>query len=830
MVTIAPIALLVVSISFLGLGLAVYQRAPDRVWNRIFALHAVAVASWVFSNYLIQIASSIEEAALWLRLSHPLAALGICTTLDLAWVFPERIEPMAWPRRVALYGAGLAAGAVGFAPNLLTKIEFAYGTVIVEYGWPFIIFGLFTAATVGYADYVLYWKLRRLSGLQRVQAYYMLVGLLVSQIFAIFIMILLPLVFGISYYCQWGSASYVFVVFATGYAIAKYHIVRPRVALYRVVGYLLATAAVAGLMLWAIVFSAKILPLLSVPILLLYLIIGLALGVIAIPLHEFIRRTLERSALPQSQLQDSFRRASEAILRTLDPEALMEFVSETIMGMLRPTQMSVLTKDNASGNFTRCAYRASTSDPRLPSQPERLSARHILVRAAAQTRELLSRDEIFRFHSLREAQPIATAMEEIDAQIVTPLLWEDELIGLVCIGEKLTGEMYEAEELELLSRIMPQVSLALRNAQLYAETARMREFSENILREMESGVIAVEADGKIVLFNPAAEHILGLSREQAIGRQLALLPEQIANCLSQALNGAHARMGGRFQVEKGNGKTVPVSCRTSHWGGSSVAQEGGAVLVIHDLSLVQELERERREAERLGVIRLLSAGMAHEIRNPLVAIRTFAELLPTHWDDPDFRSDFMVTAQDEIDRIVQLLSQLLMLSKPADAVPKEIEVNEVCEGVVRAMSVQAEAKQVQMTSELNVINARPLGDASRLHQALVNLVANAIDAETPGGQVRVSTEETTDAQGNPCVLLKVHNTGSYIPPAEVKQIFEPFYSQKQDGTGLGLAICQTIVEEHDGVIIVRSVPREGTEFVIQLPVSTDLNPPADGDG
>lgn len=829
MVAIARIVLLAVSVSFLGLGVVVYHRAPDRVWNRIFALHAVSVAYWVFSNYLIQVASSLDEAAIWLRLSHPLAALGICTTLDLAWVFPERIEPAPLRRRLLLYGGALLASTVGLAPNLLTNIEFAYGTVIVEYGWPFIIFGLFTASTVGYADLVLYRKLRRLSGLQRVQVAYMLVGLLISQICAIFIMILLPLIWKISYYCQWGSASYVFVVFATAYAIAKHQIVRPRVALYRATGYLLAGVSVLALMTLAVVFSAQLLPIPGIPVLLLYLVIGIGLGLIAVPIHAYIQGKLERSASLQRQSTDSFRHISDAILRTLDPEGLLEFVSETIMETLRPTQVSLLMKDNPSGSFIRQAYRTSTSDTGLPNQPEKLSAGHILVRAASRTRDLLSRDDIFRFHSLREAQRMATAMHELGAQIIAPLLWENQLIGLVCIGEKFTGEMYEAQEIEMLERIMPQASLALRNAQLYTEMARISYFNENILREMESGVIAVDAEEKIVLFNPAAERILGLEREQVVGHSIDLLPEQIAASLTQALHGAPSAQGKRFPVERSNGKAVPVACNVSKWGESSRSQDEGAVAVIHDLTLVQELERERREAERLGVIRLLSAGMAHEIRNPLVAIRTFAELLPTHWDDADFRSNFTTIAQDEIDRIVQLLSQLLMLSKPADAVPQELNVNEVCQGVVRAMSAQAEAKQIELTAELKPLSTPPLGDASRLHQALVNLVANAVDAEPSGGQIRVSTEEATDAGGGSCVLLKVYNAGSHIPPDQVKQIFEPFYSQKPEGTGLGLAICQTIIEEHNGVIAVRSVPGEGTEFVIQLPVSNEVTLLVQGD-
>jgi PAS domain S-box-containing protein len=816
----ARIVLLLVSAFYIVLGAVVYNRAPDRVWNRIFGVHAVAAAGWAFLNYLIQASTSLAEVDTLVRLTHPFTSLVITTTVDLAWVFPERIRPAPFLRRAALYASGLLFSAIALAPSLISHLEFSRGTVIVQYGPVFAIYGLFSVVGVVWGDVVLVRKLRQLNGLQRVQVIYVLAGMAAAQGISFVTNVLLPVVWQNSYYCRWGPASYAFMGLGMAYAIAKYHIVRPKVAIYRGLAYLLTGIAVAsaGIILFVLIRMHPVLRAFSPEVTLAAL--GLLLGGASVPILRSIRETLTRQVMPQEQLEDSFRRLSEAILRTLDASELPDFLCRSIMEMLRVTQVSVMLVEPASGDFTRRAYCSGAPDHPGHFDLGRLSADHPLVRIVSNTRNLLHRDRVFRFYPLEEAQDLAALMAELGLQIMVPLLWEDRLLGLVCLGDKTSDDMYDGAEVEILHRMMPQASLAIRNAELYADTARIMEFNENILREMESGVIAIDADETIALFNPAAEKILGLPRNAVVGGRLALLPEGIARGLRLALTRRSTISSNHLTIQKPGGEIVPVSCTASPWGGPPPAYAGGAVAVIGDLTLLQELEHEREEAERLALIRVLSAGMAHEIRNPLVAIRTFAELLPTHWTDEEFRSNFMATTIDEIDRIVQLVSQLLMLSKPGDAVAQPIKVDTVCAAVIRFASAPAASRGINLVEDLACPDLSPVGDESRLHQALVNLITNALDAEPEGGLVRLTTEQGLDGQGFPTVTIRVYNANSCIAPEHISQIFKPFYSQKPGGTGLGLAICQTIIEEHDGTLSVSSTPGQGTEFVVRLPVST----------
>lgn len=799
------------------IAVAVYTRAPDRVWNRLFAIQAFGVSIWVLLNYLLQIANTESEADLWLRLTHPVVALVICSHVDLFWVFPERVELAPWPRRVILYGIGALFGLVAISSNLYRSLRLAEGTVLVDYGWPFGAFGLFTTCTVGYADLILIRKRSRLTGLQRVQVNYVLTGMILCQIIAVLTMVLLPVVWKNCYYCRWGSASYMFVIGFMAYAIDKAGIIRPAAAITRTGAYILTGLIVIVLFTVLQVSATPILERNGLSLQYVYLVTGLALGLIGATLHQYIRQRLERS-LPSAHLPEAARQASDAILRTLDNDELPDFLSGTIQQMLGALHVTVFVREGTSGPFWARSRKLALAEP-APQLQSALPETSLLLQLVSRSRDLLDRSQIRRFHSLREAQLVLAEMREFDVEVVAPILWENHLLGLIMVGERVSGDMYAPEELQLLRTLLPQVSLAMQNAQLFDEVVRIKEYNENILRQMQSGVIAVNAERQVVTLNPAAEEMLGLSAETTIGQPLDVLPAKIAGRLAQALHGLLTRPEDRLEVINSRGERLPVTCSTSHWVGSALSQEG-AIAVISDLTLVEELERERRDAEHLNLIRLLSAGMAHELRNPLVAIRTFSELLPTRWDDDEFRMSFQATAHDEIDRIDRLLTDLLMLSKPADAVVEPTDVDLVCEGVLRALSASAEAAEVELLADLQLGNSFSfLGDRSRLHQALVNLIKNAIEAEPRGGTVTVSTRTVSPYSGGTFVRITVHNPNSYIPADQQQQIFRPFFTRRHGGTGLGLPVCHTIIEEHSGTIRVDSEPELGTSFIVQLPVN-----------
>jgi signal transduction histidine kinase len=217
---------------------------------------------------------------------------------------------------------------------------------------------------------------------------------------------------------------------------------------------------------------------------------------------------------------------------------------------------------------------------------------------------------------------------------------------------------------------------------------------------------------------------------------------------------------------------------------------------------------------------MVSAGLAHEIRNPLVAIRTFAELLPHRMDDVEFRSSFLEVATGEVHRLEELVSQFMTLARPSAAVRETLDVPRLVDKCVTAVSAHAQAQQVTIGVAIAPDLPELRGDDARLYQALMNLLLNAVDATPAGGRVELRAAPGDRDGRSPGVSLTVWNSGSYIPPEVRERVFEPFYTSKASGTGLGLAICHTIVDEHGGTTTVESDETDGTAFVVHLPVTS----------
>ncbi|MGI5820302.1 MAG: ATP-binding protein, partial [Armatimonadota bacterium] len=791
-------ALGLTAVAAICLGIAVYQRNPDRVWNRLFAVHATGGGLWTFVNYMIMAAGTPAEAGVWLRISHPVVAMVICSVVDFAWVFPERIDYVDPRRRVLLYGIGALVGTVAFAPDLYHEIVLGPGVVNVTYGWAFIPFGLFTVCMLGYADFVLLRKALHLQGVQRVQVIWVLIGLAVSHIVAIMAIIVIPIVWATTAYSGWGAGGYITTLAGMGYSIARHRLMRPSIAFRRMAIASVSALVVVSLGGAGLLAATPLLTRAGVPLTLVFMLAGIGMGTAISIAHAWVTKVAHRSQGESSSLHAG---SPSEILRTLDSERLLRLLARSLDDELETVGVAVYTRSRSRRQLVPRVVIKDGQESGGNGQGA-LDLQHVvldLVRDGA----LVTRDQVFRFAPQGEARRLSLAMDELGAQAIAPLIWEDELIGAVTLGAKRSGEMYAEEELRFVAEVALQASLAIRNADLYAETATLKDFNERILSQMDNAVVVTDAEETIVVFNAAAERLFGIPADEARNSTVDVLPEGIARCIRASLGSGRILSSRHFQIQQGD-EAIPLACSTSPLEGDGEQRRQGSVAVISDLTLIQELERERQEAERLALIRVISAGMAHEIRNPLVAIRTFAELAPRRLDDPEFRSNFLTVVCEEIRRIDKLVGDLLTLSKPADAVVEEIDIGAVCQGVMRAMAGVAEAREVELRLELDEIDGVTSGDETRLHQALLNLVSNAIDAEPGGGVVTLKVEECAEDAGGRMICISVHNPSSFIPREQIEEIFRPFVSKKATGTGLGLAICQTIIEEHRGDVRVES--------------------------
>ena len=259
-----------------------------------------------------------------------------------------------------------------------------------------------------------------------------------------------------------------------------------------------------------------------------------------------------------------------------------------------------------------------------------------------------------------------------------------------------------------------------------------------------------------------------------------------------------------------------------------------AAIAIENARLYQNLKQSQdtlRRADRLSSLGLLTAGLAHEIRNPLVAIRTFTQLLPERYDDAEFREGFQGLALKEVDRICGLITDLLSFARPSKPNVAPEDMSDVIDGIARILETQAKEKGVEIVRDFGANLPKVWIDREQMKQVFMNLILNAIQAMKDGGSIVVSTRLYTREQaGKPAqfVQVEIRDTGIGISEENLEHIFDPFFTNKDEGSGLGLSISHQIVQEHGGYITVESELEKGTAFFVNLPIDKPLRAVGNG--
>ena len=246
----------------------------------------------------------------------------------------------------------------------------------------------------------------------------------------------------------------------------------------------------------------------------------------------------------------------------------------------------------------------------------------------------------------------------------------------------------------------------------------------------------------------------------------------------------------------------------------------GAVLLFEHSQLAADLARAHEllaRADRLSALGTLAAGVAHEIRNPLVSVRTFIQLLPERLGDVEFRTTFRDLALGEVERICGLINDLLAFARPAPARVEPTDLNELVGQIVRLLDAEARKHGVAVACLSDPLLPLVTVDEAQVKQVLMNVILNAIEACGAHGRVEITTRSEAGPEGPSCVVA-VADSGRGIAPEHLEQIFDPFFTTKDAGSGLGLFVAHEIVTHHGGAITAAPRAEGGTVFTIHFPV------------
>jgi len=355
---------------------------------------------------------------------------------------------------------------------------------------------------------------------------------------------------------------------------------------------------------------------------------------------------------------------------------------------------------------------------------------------------------------------------------------------------------------------------------------------KSALENITSGILAVDLEGSVVLFNQAAQAITGYSREEIIGRPYDRLPfVERAGSRGELFRLLKKQTGAQAlerNLSARDGRKVPVESHVRAITDGS-GKLVGALEIFNDLSAINELRDEVSKSRTLSALGEMSANVAHEIRNPLGSIGGFAALLERDLDDNDPRRNLVKKIIEGVASLDKIVTNLLIYTRPLKADLHWTNLVDYVNEVLAYLEVEIESQTLPITIRRlfpeQTIGARI--DPSLMQQVLLNIFRNAVHAMKAGGgclTISLACSEITpvrdslpNCQSDEVVELMIEDEGEGMSEEVQRKIFNPFFTTREDGTGLGLAISKKMIQEQKGAILVTSQRDVGTKIRILLP-------------
>jgi PAS domain S-box-containing protein len=462
-------------------------------------------------------------------------------------------------------------------------------------------------------------------------------------------------------------------------------------------------------------------------------------------------------------------------------------------------------------------YRLRAGLHCLPETEElEFGERDPLVRWFELHAHLISRANLSRTQDQRERNLMRRTLDMFGAEAIVPLYARGSIIGWVFFGRRVTGQLFDDRDLEGLTTLAEHVSTILENALLYEEATVQKTLAETLLKSIPPGIVAIDVDATVRWFNPPAERILGLSSMDALNKPVEAVGHKLAGLLRETLESKTPPPPQQW-IDNNTRRSLSIETRQIADNGSQL----GAVAVIQDLTVQEGLREKQALLDRATFWTDLAASMSHEIRNPLVAIKTFAQLLPERFDDADFRKEFTKIVVHEIDRLDKIITQINNFAHPPELVFKSIDVRSpVRKGVEIARSRYGINGKIELETSLPSNLPQVLGDETALAEVFAHLLANAAEASADRSKPRItlSAKPVRDGHHPAAVIVTVRDNGTGIAPEIKEKIFSPFCTTKPRGMGLGLPIVKRTVFDHHGRVEVDSTSK-GTEVSVLLPAT-----------
>lgn len=527
----------------------------------------------------------------------------------------------------------------------------------------------------------------------------------------------------------------------------------------------------------------------------------------------------QRQPAPDQEAAFDIRDFAAALRHFTHVETLLHRLVDEVAGALRVSRVGIFcrTRDVASYRL-RSGLRCLESTGQL-DYPE--SHPHVLWLT-------VNTHAICRFNLEHIKDPTTRLMlqdmlDQMGAEVILPLQSHNRLLGWLFVGHLSTGQPFEDRHLHNLISLTECVSTTLENALLYEEVTIQKTLAETLLHSMSSGIIAVDDSGIVRWYNEAAQILFGVSSDAAIGRPIEKLGSPLANLLRGTLGESGAPQSEEW-VDQATHRNL--STRTQRL--SNQDRCLGAVAIVQDTTAQKTLKAQQDKLDRATFWTELAASLSHEIRNPLVAIKTFAQLLPERYADKEFQNEFKDLVSSEIERLNGIVDQIHVFANPPPLVFKPLSLKRCLEVCVSRLFPPIPPPKIRVTTSLQDALPNMMGDERALSEAFTHIMVNSVEAlaATPRGEITITLALTSGIGAPQRFIITFKDNGPGIPPSLLEKVFSPFSTTKARGLGLGLPIVRRTIMDHCGDIMVHS-NEFGVLITIHLPLtSPGMEPPS----
>ena len=491
-------------------------------------------------------------------------------------------------------------------------------------------------------------------------------------------------------------------------------------------------------------------------------------------------------------------------------DMLFESVVDGLVATARVSRAGIFmrTAENSCYVFqagTRCLsttekLRIELSDP--------------FIRWMEMNTHLVSRATLHNIADPEDRAMLKKMLDALGAEILIPLYASGNIRGWIFVGQRSTGVPFDVPDLEDLTALADHISTTLEKAFQYEETALQKALAETLLHFIPFGIIACDENAIIRWFNSSAQAILLPECEAVIGRRAETLGSRIADMLRGAIGNRETQQALEWRDVRTK-RTLSAETRRLMNNGSCV----GAMMMLHDITGAKLLQEKADQLERTAFWNELASSMSHEIRNPLVAIKTFAQLLPERYEEPEFRSEFSKQVTAEVDQLNHIIDKINEFANPPKPVYHPLDVRKAIEFAVTRIQSEFDHENLKIHLSSDDSKLQINGDAVAMEECVYHLLKNAAENldNKPGSRIHVTVKGRVADGGGGNIYILITDNGSGIDPSLRDKVYSPFSTVKARGLGLGLPIAKRVVIDHNGQIDI-DTSRGGTTVTITIPI------------